>query len=83
MPLNTQIKDETGKPLTLNWGWWHVTCMMEAAKAEAGVDDFQKTELWDKGEITLKNRHGYEDPSDGERLELKPGYTLSMWRSYR
>lgn len=72
MPLETQI-ERNGQLLPLRWGWWHVHCMVEAAKAE-GVD------LHSTGTHTLSQEHTFTDPADGEVLKLQPGDTLRMFR---
>jgi hypothetical protein len=84
MPLHTQIERD-GQPLELRWGWWHVQCMQEAAILDVSKDwgieaPWEQTPLYLKGVQMLHNGVTFEDPSDGEILELKPGDVLHMSR---
>ena len=75
MPLVTEIRRD-GNRLSLNWGWWHLNCMVSAAKAE-GHD------LFAEGKVTLTETHSFTDPEDGEVLVLMPGDELGAWREMK
>lgn len=76
MPLNTQIVRDD-KPLVLRWGWWHVSCMFDAAESEGAK---QLHRLKSEGSCTLTKAHEFVDETDGEILSLQPGDVLRMSR---
>ncbi len=60
--------------LTHRWGYWHLGCIISAFEDEnplKGADDF--TSYGDCHGYVFKVRHGFEDPTDGERFEILPG----------
>lgn len=70
----TRIMRE-GKPLRIQWGWFHVECMKAAVVAETGSD----TVLVSTGRYEVKEPHGFRDATDGEVFDLWPGDVLEMW----
>ena len=81
MPLMTRIVRD-GEPLAMpyGWGWWHVSVMQHVSEQETGAE-WPNTPLGESGRQALANAYTYEDPSDGEILELRVGDELEMWRS--
>ena len=78
MALRTQII-RNDEPMSLNWGIWHVSVMMEAAQIEEELP-WQHTTLATTGRQELNAHHSFIDESDGEVLNLKPGDVLTMYR---
>lgn len=85
MPLCTAIYDaDTTTPRTVRWGWWHVECMTEVARAhEPAVKDDAILTVWSYP--SLMNGLEVEFPMafkdlDGEVLTFNKGDRLEVWR---
>lgn len=87
MPLLAQIADaDTNEPRTLRWGWWHIVCMTEAARAHVPeVKEQAILEVWShpslRNGMTVEFPMAFRDPSDGEVLTLNRGDRLTVWRN--
>jgi len=73
------------EPAPLCWGWWHVGCFQAAYDAEVEVRDArdaseQAPRLSSLVEYTFTQDHRFEDPSDGEVLEIHAGDMFRWWR---
>ena len=86
MALCTQVIDaETDEPRTIQWGWWHVEVMTQAARAHIpGAADVPLLELWSHPALsrglTIQFPMGFRDPADGEVFILNTGDRLNVWR---
>ena len=86
MPLRTAISDaDTTEPRSVRWGWWHIVCMTEAARAhEPAVKDMPILEVWSypslQNGLDIEFPMAFKDPSDGEVLTLNKGDRLEVWR---
>ena len=89
--LNTRIiKKETGSSLELKWGWWHVETMAACAALDEGLlseeeytnlKPIPRSKLHSTGRHVVTTDRRFEDPTDGEVLDLVEGDTLEMWRT--
>lgn len=86
MPLCAQIIDaDTVTPRSVRWGWWHVMCMTEVARAhEPAVEDCDVLSVWSYpslvGGLDVEFPVGFKDPTDGEVLVFNKGDRLEVWR---
>lgn len=86
MGLLAQIIDaETNEPRSLRWGWWHIMCMTDAARAHVPeVKDDAILTVWSHKDLqngmTVEFPMAFKDPSDGEVLTLNKGDRLKVWR---
>lgn len=86
MPLLTQIIDAgTTTPRKIRWGWWHVECMTDAARAHVPeTKDLPILEVWShrslQAGLTIEFPMGFKDPFDGEVFILSEGDRLKVWR---
>jgi hypothetical protein len=86
MPLAAAIYDaDTMRARPLKWGWWHVLCMTEAARAHyPEVQDLPILSVWSypalQAGLDIEYPMGFKDPDDGEVLILHKGDRLEVWR---
>lgn len=86
MPLNTAIYDADQKvERPLRWGWWHLQCMTEVARAhEPATRDMPLLEVWSypslQSGLDVEFPMGFKDPADGEVLIFNKGDRLEVWR---
>ena len=86
MPLATAIFDAgTLNRRSLRWGWWHVECMTEAARAHyPEVKDLPLLLVWSypalQSGLDIEYPMGFKDPYDGEVLTFNKGDRLEVWR---
>jgi hypothetical protein len=86
MPLCTAIYDaDTTTQRPIKWGWWHVVCMTEAARAHVPeVRDMAVLEVWSypalQSGLDIEYPMAFKDPYDGEVLTLNKGDRLEVWR---
>jgi len=86
MALCTQVTDAgTDQPRRVRWGWWHVECMTDAARAHIpGAADLPLLELWSHPSLgnglIIEYPVGFKDPVDGEVFILNQGDRLDVWR---
>lgn len=86
MPIAAAIYDEgTTTPRPLRWGWWHLDCMTEAARAHFPVtQNMSMLTVWSQPETAngfdIEYPMGFKDPTDGEVLTLNKGDRLEVWR---
>lgn len=84
--LMTRIIDaDTGEDRSVRWGWWHVLCMTDAARAHVpATQDMAILTVWSYGDLphglTIEYPMGFKDPSDGEVFVLNEGDRLEVWR---
>jgi hypothetical protein len=86
MALCTQVIDAgSTTPRHIRWGWWHVECMTEAARAHVpAAADLPLLDVWSLPEtangLRIEYPMGFKDPADGEVFILNQGDRLLMWR---
>jgi hypothetical protein len=84
--INTAIYDaDTTTKRSLHWGFWHLVCMTEAARAhEPAVKDDAILTVWSypslQNGLDIEYPMGFKDPSDGEVLIFNKGDRLEVWR---
>lgn len=88
MALCTAIYDAdttTPRKMPHGWGWWHLECMTEAAKAHyPEVADLSILDVWSypalQSGLDIEFPLGFQDPTDGEILIFNSGDRLEVWR---
>lgn len=84
--LNAAIIDaDTTTPRSIRWGWWHIMCMTDAARAhEPATKDMPILDVWSypslQSGLDIEFPMGFKDPADGEVLILDKGDRLEIWR---
>lgn len=84
--INTAIYDaDTTTPRRVRWGWWHIECMTEAARAHyPEVADLPLLQVWSypalQNGLDIEFPMGFKDPADGEVLIFDKGDRLEVWR---
>lgn len=86
MPLCARVYDSgSTEPRSIRWGWWHVVCMTEAARAHFPVtQNMALLTVWSQPEtcngLTVEYPMAFRDESDGEVFTLSRGDKLLVWR---
>jgi len=74
--MNTTFTRADGSAVLLRWGMWHLTVFAHAIEAEGGEWKDAFSPGW-----TFTAEHRYEDPDDGERIEILVGDRFTWcWR---
>lgn len=86
MPLCAAIYDaDTITPRKVRWGFWHLQCMTDAARAHfPEVATLPLLDLWSYPALQvgfdIEYPMAFRDPSDGEVLTFNAGDRLEVWR---
>lgn len=70
---NPKSKCDGEELIEHRWGYWHLGCIIAGYEAENDFSEDHFTSYDEMHRYEFVKRHGYEDPEDGERMEILSG----------